>query len=99
MDSMPLACKLLIRDVVGSGGNKIQVEPILGLPVLKDLIVDMEPFFEHYRSVLPYFVNDTPKPADGRERLQQQRDKDLITDTTNCILCACCTTSLPQLLG
>jgi succinate dehydrogenase / fumarate reductase iron-sulfur subunit len=87
-----LACKLLLRDV----GEKIQVEPILGLPVIKDLIVDMEPFFEHYRQVMPYFVNNDPVPADGRERLQSQEDKDLITDTTNCILCAACTTSCPS---
>jgi succinate dehydrogenase / fumarate reductase iron-sulfur subunit len=87
-----LACKLLIRDV----GAKVQVEPILGLPVLKDLVVDMEPFFEHYRAVMPYMVNNTPVPADGRERLQNQADKDQITETTNCILCACCTTSCPS---
>ena len=47
-----LACKVLVHDLRAS---KITVEPILGLPVIKDLIVDMEPFFEHYRSVLPYF--------------------------------------------
>jgi succinate dehydrogenase / fumarate reductase iron-sulfur subunit len=87
-----LACKLLVRDV----GEKIQIEPILGLPVIKDLIVDMEPFFAHYRQVMPYFVNDDPVPADGRERLQSQRDKDVITDSTNCILCAACTTSCPS---
>lgn len=87
-----LACKVLIQDV----GTKITVEPILGLPVEKDLIVDMEPFFEHYRSVMPYFVNNDPVPTDGRERLQQQADKDLFDDTTKCILCACCTTSCPS---
>ena len=59
-----LACKLLARDV----GDRIQVEPILGLHVIKDLIVDMEPFLAHYRQVLPWFVNDGPLPADGRER-------------------------------
>ncbi len=87
-----LACKLLIRNV----GTKVQLEPILGLPVLKDLIVDMEPFFEHYRSVMPFFVNNTPPPADGRERLQKAEDQQLMNDTSNCILCACCTTSCPS---
>jgi succinate dehydrogenase / fumarate reductase iron-sulfur subunit len=87
-----LACKQLIRDV----GTHIQIEPILGLPVIKDLIVDMEPFFAHYRQVMPYFVNNDPVPADGRERLQSQEEKDLITNTTNCILCAACTTSCPS---
>lgn len=87
-----LACKVLVRDV----GEKIQVEPILGLPVLKDLVVDMEPFFDHYRSVMPYYINDTPVPEDGRERLQSQKDREIFDDTTKCILCACCTTSCPS---
>ena len=87
-----LACKLLIRDV----GAKIQIEPILGLPVIKDLIVDMEPFFAQYRAVLPYLVNNDPLPADGRERLQSPEDRIIYDDTTNCILCACCTTSCPS---
>ena len=87
-----LACKVLVRDV----GARIQVEPILGLPVLKDLVVDMEPFFKHYREVMPYFVNDTPLPADGRERLQDQSDREKFDDTTKCILCAACTTSCPS---
>jgi succinate dehydrogenase / fumarate reductase iron-sulfur subunit len=87
-----LACKVLVQDV----GTTIQVEPILGLPVLKDLVVDMEPFFEHYRAVMPYFVNDDPAPADGRERLQSPEDREIFDNTTNCILCAACTTSCPS---
>lgn len=87
-----LACKVLVRDV----GAKVTIEPILGLPVVKDLIVDMEPFFEHYRSVMPFFVNDSPVPANGRERLQTQEDRERFDDTTKCILCACCTTSCPS---
>jgi succinate dehydrogenase / fumarate reductase, iron-sulfur subunit len=87
-----LACKLLIRDV----GKKVQLEPILGLPVLKDLIVDMEPFFAHYREVMPFFINNDPVPADGRERLQSAEDRAKFDDTTNCILCAACTTSCPS---
>jgi succinate dehydrogenase / fumarate reductase iron-sulfur subunit len=87
-----LACKVLVKDL----GTKIQVEPILGLPVLKDLIVDMEPFFAHYRQVMPFFVNDTPLPEDGRERLQSPQDRERFDDTTKCILCACCTTACPS---
>ncbi len=90
-----LACKVLVRDV----GAKIQIEPIIGLPVLKDMIVDMEPFFDHYRSVMPFYVNDTPLPADGRERLQTQADREKFDDTTKCILCAACTTSCPSFWG
>lgn len=88
-----LACKVLLKDL---GTSKVQVEPILGMPVLKDLVVDMEPFFEHYRSVMPFFVNDEPLPADGRERLQSAEDREKFDDTTKCILCACCTTSCPS---
>src|SRR5690606_9985027 len=76
-----LACKVLIRDLAG---GKVQVEPIIGLPVLKDLVVDMEPFFDHYRSVMPYFINDTPLPENGRERLQTQEDREKFDDTTKC---------------
>ncbi len=87
-----LACKILVKDV----GDRIQIEPILGLPVLKDLVVDMEPFFDHYRSVMPYFVNNQPVPANGRERLQSQEDREKFDDSTKCILCAACTTSCPS---
>lgn len=91
-----LACKVLVKTLGEGDQIKIQVEPILGLPVLKDLVVDMEPFFEHYRQVMPYFVNDQPLPEDGRERLQSPEDRKRFDDTTKCILCACCTTSCPS---
>jgi len=85
-----LACKVLVRDV----GTKITVEPILGLPVIKDLIVDMEPFFEHYRSIHPYLIDEELPPV--RERLQSQEQRARFDDTTKCILCAACTTSCPS---
>src|SRR5512142_611745 len=87
-----LACKTLVRDV----GAHITVEPILGLRVLKDLIVDMEPFFENYKKVLPYFINDSPLPENGRERLQSPEQRARFDDATKCILCAACTTSCPS---
>ncbi len=87
-----LACKALIKDVAKDG--VITVEPILGLPVVKDLIVDMEPFFAHYRAIMPYLVNNDPPPE--RERLQSPEDRARYDDTTKCILCACCTTSCPS---
>ncbi len=87
-----LACKVLIRDLDSS---EITVEPIMGLKVIKDLIVDMEPFFDHYKSALPYLINDT-LPADGKERLQSPEDRERFDDTTKCILCAACTTSCPS---
>ena len=86
-----LACKILVKDL---GGSKINVEPILGMRVIKDLIVDMEPFFEHYRSIHPYLINEEPEPK--QERLQSVEDRERFDDTTKCILCACCTTSCPS---
>ncbi len=86
-----LACKILVKDL---GGSKIHVEPILGMRVIKDLIVDMEPFFEHYRSIHPYLINEEPEPK--QERLQSVEDRERFDDTTKCILCACCTTSCPS---
>lgn len=92
-----LACKTLVARLQHDGSRvKVQVEPILGMKVLKDLIVDMEPFFEHYRSVMPFFVNDSPVPEDGRERLQSIADRARFDDTTKCILCAACTSSCPS---
>ncbi|MBX7253811.1 MAG: succinate dehydrogenase iron-sulfur subunit [Candidatus Promineofilum sp.] len=93
-----LACKTLVSTLAGKNSEmvKIQVEPILGLKVEKDLLVDMEPFFDHYRSVMPYFINETAVPADGRERLQSPEDRARFDDTTKCILCAACTSSCPS---
>ncbi len=90
-----LACKTLVRDV----GAKITVEPLLGLKVIKDLIVDMQPFFDNYKKVLPWFINDSPLPADGKERLQSPEDRARFDETTKCILCAACTTSCPSFWG
>ncbi|MGQ0604271.1 MAG: succinate dehydrogenase iron-sulfur subunit [Anaerolineales bacterium] len=90
-----LACKLLVRDAVQEGGT-LQIEPLLGLPLIKDLIVDMEPFFEQYRSVMPFLVNDEPLPEDGRERLQSSEARERFDQGTKCILCAACTTSCPS---
>jgi len=88
-----LACKVLVKDL---NSAQITVEPLLGLKVLRDLIVDMDPFFEHFRSVLPYFINDESLPEDGKERLQHPDLRERFDDTTKCILCAACTTSCPS---
>ncbi len=87
-----LACKTLVQDL----GENITILPLLGLPLIKDLVVDMEGFFAKYRHVTPYLVNDDPLPADGRERLQSQADRERFDDTTKCILCAACTASCPS---
>ena len=84
-----LACVQLIQDV----GTSISLEPIRGLPVIKDLVVDMEPFFAQFRSVLPYLINNDDPGY--KERYQSAEDRERFDDTTKCILCACCTTSCP----
>ena len=85
-----LACKTLIKDLDIS--QPIYVEPIKGLPVEKDLIVDMNPFYQAYKDINPFLVaNDKPE----KERLQSPEDRARYDDTTKCILCAACTTSCP----
>lgn len=84
-----LACKILVKDL----DSTISIEPIRGLRVIKDLIVDMEPFFDSYKAVMPFFINDEPAPP--TERYQSVADREIFDETTKCILCACCTTSCP----
>jgi len=85
-----LACEYLVKDA----GPRITVEAIRGMSILKDLLVDMEPFWESYKQVKPYLVNDEV-PEDGKERRQSPADRDRYEDTSRCILCAACTTSCP----
>jgi succinate dehydrogenase / fumarate reductase iron-sulfur subunit len=85
-----LACKTLIKDLDIS--QPIYVEAIKGLPLEKDLIVDMEPFFESYRAIQPFLVASS-KPE--KERIQSPVARERFDDTTKCILCAACTSSCP----
>ena len=86
-----LACKVLVKDLK----QPIRVEPIRGLPVIKDLVVDMEPFFEGYLAVKPWLITDDREREPERERIQSPEDRERFDDTTKCILCAACTTSCP----
>jgi succinate dehydrogenase / fumarate reductase, iron-sulfur subunit len=86
-----LACKLLVKNLK----QPITVEPIRGLPVKRDLIVDMEPFFAGYRAVKPWLITDDADKEEARERIQSPEDRARYDDTTKCILCAACTTSCP----
>jgi succinate dehydrogenase / fumarate reductase iron-sulfur subunit len=88
-----LACKLLMKEL----GSKITVEPLRGFPIIKDLVVDMEPFFEKYRSIKPYFINYDPAPP--TERYQSQEERQRYDDTTKCILCGACTSACPSFWG
>ncbi len=84
-----LACKVLVEDVA----PVITCEPIRGLPVIKDLIVDMEPFFRSLESVKSWLINEEPPP--NSERLQSPEERERFDEGTKCILCAACTTSCP----
>ncbi|AOP50162.1 succinate dehydrogenase iron-sulfur subunit [Streptomyces lydicus] len=86
-----LACKTLIKDI--NPEKPITVEAIKGLTVMKDLVVDMEPFFQAYRDVMPFLITTGNEPT--RERLQSAEDRERFDDTTKCILCAACTSSCP----
>ena len=72
----------------------VQIRPLPGLPVIRDLIVDMSQFFKQYHSIKPYVVDDTPPPE--KERLQSPEDREELNGLYECILCACCSTSCPS---
>jgi succinate dehydrogenase / fumarate reductase iron-sulfur subunit len=74
--------------------QKITLRPLPGLPVVRDLIVDMSQFFKQYHSIKPYIVNETVAPE--KERLQSQEDREELNGLYECILCACCSTSCPS---
>ena len=86
-----LACKTLLKDL--NPAKPITVEAIKGLPLEKDLVVDMEPFFQSYREVMPFLITSGHEPT--RERIQSAADRERFDDTTKCILCAACTSSCP----
>ena len=85
-----LACLTNMRTLPGV----ITLKPLPGLPVVRDLIVDMTDFFKQYHSIKPYVVNDTPPPE--KERLQAPEDREELDGLYECILCACCSTACPS---
>ena len=85
-----LACITKIADLA----EPVQIRPLPGLPVIRDLIVDMSQFFKQYHSIKPYVVNDTPPPE--QERLQSPEDREELNGLYECILCACCSTACPS---
>ena len=88
-----LACKTLIKDVADNDGDLVTVEPLRYMKVQRDLIVDQSEFFQKYRDIKPYLVND--EPVDEKERLQSPEERMIFDDTTNCILCASCYSACP----
>ena len=87
-----LACITPVSEV--AKGNKLVLRPLPGLPVIRDLVVDMSQFYTQYEKVQPYLINNTPPPA--QERLQSPEDREELDGLYECILCACCSTSCPS---
>lgn len=85
-----LACITKLHDLP----DHVVVKPLPGFPVIRDLIVDMEPFFDQYKKVKPYLQNKEPLPE--KERLQSPEDRAKLDGLYECILCACCTGSCPS---
>ena len=87
-----LACITPLSDVLK--GNKLEIRPLPGLPVIRDLVVDMTEFYNQYEKIKPFLQNDSEPPAE--ERLQSPKDRDKLDGLYECILCACCSTSCPS---
>ena len=85
-----LACITPLKDLK----EPVILRPLPGLPVIRDLIVDMSQFFKQYNSIKPYLINDNPPPQ--KERLQSPEDREELNGLYECVLCACCSTSCPS---
>jgi succinate dehydrogenase / fumarate reductase iron-sulfur subunit len=90
-----LACKTLVKDVAKTHGAKVVIEPLQYFPVQRDLIVDQGSFFDKYRAIKPFLIND--EPVAEKERIQSQEERMAFDDTTNCILCSACSSACPVL--
>ena len=88
-----LAC-ITPLSAVGGPANKLVLRPLPGLPVIRDLVVDMAIFYQQFEKVQPYLINDAPAPA--TERLQTPEDRAKLDGLYECILCACCSTNCPS---
>ena len=87
-----LACGTPVSQVARRG--KLVLRPLPGLPVVRDLVVDMAQFYEQYSKVKPYLISKEPPPE--KERLQSPEDREKLDGLYECILCACCSTSCPS---
>ena len=85
-----LACITKLSDLK----TPVEIRPLPGMPVIRDLVVDMSQFFKQYHSVKPFLVNDTPPP--DKERKQSPEERAELDGLYECILCACCSTSCPS---
>ncbi|WP_068545508.1 succinate dehydrogenase iron-sulfur subunit [Thalassotalea crassostreae] len=87
-----LACVTPLSDVKA---KTIVLRPLPGLPVVRDLIIDMTQFYNQYEKIKPYLINDGQNPP-AREHLQSIEERDKLDGLYECILCACCSTSCPS---
>jgi len=87
-----LACMTPVSEV--AKGGKLVLRPLPGLPVIRDLVVDMTQFYTQYEKITPYLINHKPPPA--QERLQSPEERAKLDGLYECILCACCSTSCPS---
>ena len=87
-----LACITPVSEA--ARGGKLVLRPLPGLPVIRDLVVDLTQFYRQYERIKPYLINDTAPPA--RERLQTPEERAQLDGAYECILCACCSTSCPS---
>ncbi len=87
-----LTCVTHISDVVKKG--KLVIQPLPGLPLIKDLVVDLDDFLQKYFTVKPYLITKSPPPV--RERLQSPEERKKLDGLYECILCACCSSSCPS---
>ena len=87
-----LACITPVSEVVKK--DKLVLRPLPGLPVIRDLVIDMSQFYRQYEKIRPYVINDQPAPA--QERLQSPEDRAKLDGLYECILCACCSTACPS---
>ena len=87
-----LACVTPLSEVLRS--DKLTIKPLPGLPVIRDLVVDMELFYNQFEKVKPYLINDEQMPP--KERLQSPENRGKLDGLYECILCACCSTSCPS---
>ena len=87
-----LACITPLSECVKN--DTLVLRPLPGLPVIRDLVIDMTQFYEQYRKIEPFLQNDTPEPA--IERMQSPEEREKLDGLYECILCACCSTSCPS---
>ncbi len=88
-----LACKTLVKDVTDGDSAVIKIEPLKNMKLERDLMINYDEFFKHYRSVKPFLINENP--PDEKERGQSPEEREKFDDATKCILCAACYSSCP----